>query len=217
MSFINQLFQFWANSHWIIAFIMSCVVNILVYVFTATILNKVITYIVQARQHGEYIDSRSLKENQVRVEVKNGIVACAIFAIGSLASRELFADFLPSSILNLFFQIIGFVIFYESYSYLVHRIMHLKFLSKYHYVHHKSVRVTPWSAYSVHPVEAFFISISAPLFMLLLPLSLSVALTLHIFGMMFTILLHCNLQYTANNFLLKVFFSYPRCELWFCE
>ena len=209
MNIINQLLQFWFESHWLIAFFMSSLVNIMVYVFTAHILSKVIVYIVQTRQHGEYIDRRLLKDNQIKTEFKNGVVACVVFAGGSLASRELFVGFFPDSFMSLLFQVLGFIVFYESYSYLVHRLMHLKFLSKYHYVHHKSVRVTPWSSYSVHYIEAFFIGISAPIFMLLLPLSLSVALVLHILGMMFTILLHCNLNYTANNVLLKIFFSYP--------
>jgi lathosterol oxidase len=95
----------------------------------------------------------------------------------------------------------------------VHRLLHMGPFAKVHGVHHRSVRVTPWSAYSVHPVEAIFIGMSAPIFMSMFSLSLGVALVLHISGMMFTILIHLNYQLPTKNTLLKKITDYPAYHL----
>nr|WP_255589799.1 sterol desaturase family protein [Marinicella sp. NBU2979] len=101
-------------------------------------------------------------------------------------------------------QVLLFALFYETYSYWVHRLLHGRTFSSVHAVHHRSTRVTPWTAYSVHPVEAVLIGITAPLFILLLPLSLGVAFSLHIMGMVFTIFIHSNFQLRANRTLARL-------------
>lgn len=200
MIFINTILQYWIDSPWYIAFLMSTVVNISVFVLTASILDNAINRLIMNWKKGSYIDDRPLKPGQKRTEIRNGIIACVIFSIGSLFTRALFSNIWPISISSLIIQIVAFTLFYESYSYFVHRLLHSRWLIKVHSVHHRSVRVTPWSAYSVHGVEAAFIGVSAPLFMLIFPFSLGVALVLHIFGMMFTILLHSNYRMNFGDF-----------------
>ncbi len=207
MQFVLEIIDFWTTTHWFIAFVIACVVNISVYVITAKCLDFVIRYAVDTK-FGSFIDKRELTPKQTFIEMKFGIIACCIFALGSIFSRMLFDGIWPLTFFSLLIQVASFVLFYETYSYFVHRLLHTKPLVKFHSVHHSSVRVTPWSAYSVHPVEATFIGFSAPIFMLLFPLSLSVALTLHILGMMFTILLHSNYSHTTGPALLKFPFSY---------
>lgn len=208
MQFVFEIIDFWTTTHWFIAFAIACLVNISVYVITAKCLHSLIGYAVNSRSFGTFIDDRELKLRQTVREMRHGIVACCIFALGSLFSRMLFEGIWPQNLTSLLIQVASFVVFYETYSYFVHRLLHTKYFSKFHGVHHSSVRVTPWSAYSVHPVEAIFIGFSAPVFMLLFPLSLSVALTLHILGMMFTILLHSNYSHSSGPALLKLPFSY---------
>src|SRR5690606_31004983 len=117
-------------------------------------------------------DSRPLKKDQKKLEISNGLTACVIFAVGSLVTRELFSSVWPETLIAFVAQVAAFSIFYEVYSYFVHRLLHGRLSVKMHGVHHGSVRVTPWSAYSVHPVEAVFIGLSAPLYMALFPWSL---------------------------------------------
>ncbi|WP_163835649.1 sterol desaturase family protein [Spartinivicinus ruber] len=210
MAYINQLLQFWIETDWYFALLMSIAVNIVVFVSTATILDYAIAGLISKYKFGSYIDDCPLKLNQKKIEIQNGIVACVIFGVGSLITRELFSQVWPVSFISLLIQLVAFMIFYESYSYFIHRLLHTKPFLKIHDVHHKSVRVTPWSAYSVHPVEAIFIAMSAPIFMSIFPLSLGVALVLHIFGMMFTILIHSNYNLIINNPLLGKVSGYPR-------
>jgi Delta7-sterol 5-desaturase len=208
MDLLNPLFEYWVQAPLVIALAISTLSNITIYLLTALILSLLIKHAVERKSIGSYIDNRNLKPNQIRQEFKNGLVACVVLAICSLFTRGLFNGIWPASLSALLLQIASFIIFYETYSYFVHRLLHTKLLTKFHSVHHSSVRVTPWSAYSVHPIEAAMIGLSAPLFMSLLPLSLGVALILHISGMMFTILLHSNYQYSSSASLLSNLFSY---------
>ena len=203
MELINTLLQFWINTQWYWALSLSIAVNIAVYITTAKLLDVVITKLVESYGIGSFINKKPLRSLQKKIEIKNGIVACIIFGLGSLLTRKLFVEVWPSSFGVLLTQILVFIIFYESYSYFVHRLLHTKFFRKVHAVHHWSVRVTPWSAYSVHPLEAAFIGMSAPIFMLLFPMSLGVTLILHVFGMMFTILLHANYHASLSSFISK--------------
>jgi len=208
MPLIESLIQYWLDCHWTVALAMSFVVSAAIFMCTSHSLSRLIDHFVE-RDFGQFIDDRALAPNQIKREVIYGIGACFIFGIGSLFSRELFSSIWPQSLIAVMLQVLSFVVFYETYSYFVHRLLHTRVFLSVHSVHHKSVRVTPWSAYSVHPIEAAFIGFSAPLFMLIFPLSLSMALVLHISGMMFTILIHSNFRCTVNSLALNLIFSYP--------
>jgi len=205
---IEGLFYFWVDSYWGIALVVSFFVNTFIYVVTAYVFS-VLFEMFSYNEQGKYITQKPLKDNQVKWEIKFGVMACFIFAVASLATRELYYMIWPQSIYDFLIQAICFIIFYETYSYFMHLCLHNKLFIKYHSVHHRSVRVTPWSAYSVHPVEAAIIGFSAPFFMMLFPFSLSLALLLHVVGMIFTILLHSNFTYQSKNKLLQWISSYP--------
>jgi sterol desaturase/sphingolipid hydroxylase (fatty acid hydroxylase superfamily) len=210
MELVQQVFDFWIESHWLIAFVISTIVNIAVFFAAAYSIESLTEILVDKGPNFHWVDDRKLKQNQRQIEIRNALVACSLFALCSLLAREVFTLIWPNTLLDWLIQIVVFTLFYETYSYFIHRLLHHNWLTKYHAVHHSSVRVTPWTAYSVHPIEAFCIGISAPLFMLLFPLSLGVALIFHVFGMMFTIFLHANL--TSNNqfSLVKLIFAYPQ-------
>lgn len=65
---------------------------------------------------GQYIDNRKLKTGQVVNEYKNGVIACFIFALTSLLTRELYDQIWPPTFSRLFLQLIVFTVFYETYS-----------------------------------------------------------------------------------------------------
>lgn len=209
MTYIDALFQYWIGAEWYVALAMSVAVNVAVFAVTAFVLDVAINKLVAGYDAGKFIDNRPLKPGQKKMEIRNGMVACTIFAVGSLLTRELFVGVWPATFFDLFIQLITFIIFYESYSYFVHRLLHTKSFLKIHAVHHRSIRVNPWSAYSVHPVEAMLIGMSAPVFMSLLPLSLGVAFVLHVFGMMFTIFLHSNYGLYIGSKMVRMVNGYP--------
>ncbi len=194
MQYVNELLRYWVEAPWYIALSMSLMVNVSVFVVTAHVLDTLIARLVATGKYGSYIDERQLKPGQKKFEISYGVAACAMFALLSLLTRVLFDHYWPTTLRQLAIQLGLFVVFYETYSYFVHRLLHTGWFIKFHSVHHRSVRVTPWTAYSVHPVEAAFIGMSAPIFMFLFSMSLGLTLLLHIFGMMFTIVLHSNFR-----------------------
>lgn len=190
---LNQSFKYWISADWYIALLMSFIVNFLTYIVFSCLITSITKYLYE-RNHGEYLNNKSLYTNQIKHEISYGILACLIFSFTSLITRVLFHNIWPNSLSSLIVQLILFTVYYESYSYFVHRFLHLRLIRCVHSVHHKSIRVTPWSAYSVHPLEAVLISVSAPIFMAFIPVSLSVILTFHLAGMMFTIVIHSNFK-----------------------
>lgn len=141
---------------------------------------------------GQPLDQRPTQPGQLRREIRTGLVACLILGLASLSYRWLCVGIWPTSWLQAALQISSFVVFNNIYSYATHRLLHTRALSRVHRVHHLSVRVTPYSSYSVHPIEAIIIAGTLPLFMLPIPLGVGTALVLHAVGMVYTTCIHCN-------------------------
>ena len=202
------IFEFWIQTNWYIAFLMSLFTNLTVYLVGAYVINAITQKVTKNSLFGKYIDNRPFKRDQRKYEIKNGIIACIIFSLVGLLPRKLFVAILPLSVTQLLIEILVFILFYETYSYLIHRLLHTKLFLKPHFVHHYSIRISSWTAYSIHPIEAFLIAMSAPLFMLLYPMHLSVIFMFHILGLVFTLIIHSNLKLNGNNILCQVFNRY---------
>jgi lathosterol oxidase len=122
-----------------------------------------ITGALSRRGVGRVIDTRTLVRHQVRDEVLRSLVSIAIFggygvltlaleARGwvhlrwTLDGPRLLADLVVMTVWN------------ELHFYACHRLLHTKWLYRHvHLVHHRSVRPTPWSTYSFHPLEALLL------------------------------------------------------------
>lgn len=62
------------------------------------------------------------------------------------------------------------LLLHETYFYWTHRWLHLpKIYEKYHSIHHKSLRPSPWASFSFHPVESVINAAFVPLVILLVP------------------------------------------------
>ncbi len=206
------MFEFWIQAPWYIAFLMSLTTNLVVYISLAYLITCLSDQITKNKCLAHYINERPLKQGQIVNEIKNGILACVMFAFVSLWARELFVDFLPKSLSQLITEVLIFTLFYEVYSYFCHRLLHIKAFRNLHFVHHYSVRTTPWSAYSVHPIEALLIGLSAPVFMLIFPVHLSVIFGFHILGVVFTLVLHSNIKLNGSNIICLVFNQYTQAH-----
>lgn len=192
MELLDQLLHVWLTTSWYIAGLMAFIVNCAMYLGAAACIQAVSRRL--CNKMASPIDASELKPSQIRREIGFGILACAMFALTSLASRALFEHLWPSSLWQFALEMLLFTLFYETYSYFIHRLLHHRWFRAIHGVHHQSRVVTPWSAYSVHPGEALLIGISAPLFMVCYPISLSLVLWFHLAGMLFTMLLHSNVR-----------------------
>jgi Delta7-sterol 5-desaturase len=76
------------------------------------------------------------------------------------------------------------VVFNDAWFFMVHRILHTKWLYKHiHVHHHKSIDVTPYSSYSFHPLEALLVSAWTVPYFVLVPTALPVLTAVQIFGL----------------------------------
>lgn len=63
------------------------------------------------------------------------------------------------------------LLLHETYFYWTHRWLHLPGIyEKYHSIHHKSLRPSPWASFSFHPVESIINAAFVPLIILIVPL-----------------------------------------------
>jgi len=202
------MFEFWIQTHWYIAFAMSLATNLGIYIVAASSIEFLTNQITKRGSFGRFVDNRPFKKGQRTNEMKNGVLACVTFALVSLLARSLFVGIVPESISQLLMEVLVFTVFYETYSYFVHRILHTQRFRAFHSVHHYSVRTTPWGAYSVHPIEALLIGMSAPLFMSVFSVHLSVIFGFHILGVIFTMVIHSNLEFNERFILFRLLNRY---------
>jgi sterol desaturase/sphingolipid hydroxylase (fatty acid hydroxylase superfamily) len=63
------------------------------------------------------------------------------------------------------------MLIHDLYFYLSHRMMHNeRIFPIVHSVHHRSINPTPWTAFSIHPIEAFIQLAWVPIIIMLLPI-----------------------------------------------
>ena len=116
---------------------------------------------------------------QIRVEIIHSVstqmiflgVGVFIFVLFKLGLTKIYLSWDEHG--SLYFFLSFFIIhqLHDAYFYWTHRWMHeIKFLKKYHLIHHESKVPTPFSALSFHPVEAFIQVLYWILISLLIPL-----------------------------------------------
>jgi sterol desaturase/sphingolipid hydroxylase (fatty acid hydroxylase superfamily) len=125
-----------------------------------------------ARRHlgiGSLIDTNPLPPHQLRDEIVRSLGACLIYAVPTLAflhySSIAPSSIWPESLLQAAWQVVGFLLLNDFCAYWTHRLLHRRGFSKYHSAHHRSKRVTPWSALSMHPAEALLAQVPYCIFL----------------------------------------------------
>ena len=195
---LNGSINYWLQANIVVAFIIAVILHTLIYLVGGGIGLFLTESILPAIGIGKPLDQHPPKPNQIRRELKNGLVACLILGAMTLSYRWLCVGVWPNSWLQAAVQIGSFVVFNNIYSYFTHRWLHTRALARFHRVHHQSLRVTPYASYSVHPVEALIIAATLPIFMLLVPLGVGTTLVLHAVGMIYTTCIHCNYDLMPN-------------------
>lgn len=177
---------------WYSALVTATLFHLLIYLVGGGIGLWLTRQVWPAMGLGQEIDQTPLKTEQLVNELRNGFVACLLMGWVSLSYRHLCDGIFPQDALTALWQLAAFVVFNNVYSYATHRLLHHRSLIRFHAVHHRSKRVTPFSSYSVHPIEALIIAGTFPFFLLLIPMSLGMVTVLHAFGMLYTVCIHCN-------------------------
>lgn len=153
--------------------------------------------LLPARGVGRMLDTRPLPPGQLRRELGLSGVSVLIFGIGALFPwgllqlgwARLAVD--PSGA-RIAVEIVLLLAWNEVHFYITHRLLHTPLLRRFHLPHHRSVRTTPWSTYSMHPLEAMMLGDVILLPMLMHDFSAEALVALPVFSILINSLGHSN-------------------------
>ena len=152
---LNTWIDQWLALPLALGFAVAWLVQVAMYVGAAGEISIVYGFLRRHLGIGGLIDSRPLPPGQLRQEIIRSLLVCPIFAAPTLLFLHYpLATLWPGSWQQALWQIGGFLLLNDFCAYWTHRLLHVRGISKYHGAHHRSKRVTPWSALSMHPVEA---------------------------------------------------------------
>ncbi|NOX51281.1 MAG: sterol desaturase family protein [Gammaproteobacteria bacterium] len=134
---------------------------------------------------GRKIELRPTYPNQIRNEIFGSLGTCGLIALYFYGAFAFVDNVYPDDWMSLLFEVLAFIIIYDFYMYITHRVLHTHWLRKFHSMHHKAISTTPWSGIHMHPIEALINYFPFLVFASLTPVSLAALVGVHaylIFG-----------------------------------
>lgn len=167
-------------------------------------LTRLLIRLLQRLDIGRVLDPRALRPGQLRREIGQSCVSILIFGVGLLIPwwllKQGWAELAHSpSWSRVALETAALFFWNELHFYTNHRLLHTRWLRRFHADHHRSVTPTPFSTYAFHPVEALMLG-SVPIIpMLLHDFSLSALLALPVLSILLNCLGHANYEFSRKN------------------
>ncbi len=168
---IDRWLTAWQHAPLPAAWLIAVGFHLFIYVFWACAI-AAFCRVLQACGAGAVLDQRPMFSAQPRTEILRGLANCLVVSLVTLACVRSAAGLWPSTPWLVPVQVLALILFYDLAWYGIHRLLHTRPLRALHGVHHRSVRTTPWSGLSVHPLEAVLIELPVLAFMLATPFGL---------------------------------------------
>jgi len=151
------------------------------------------------------IETKKIKPAQIRTELLDSLRSILLFGIGLVIPWAMLKSGLASfpnsiSLLTILSEMVMLILWNDLHFYAVHRLLHKRF-KKVHSAHHLSVSATPFTAYSMHSLEALLLGSVMPIAMLFHDFSLFSLAFLSIWSIAINTLAHsnCNLFPSASE------------------
>lgn len=152
---------------------------------------------------GRVLDPRPLQPGQLRQELLQSGMSVLIFGLGmifpwgliQLGWAQLHHD---ASALRICLEILALVIWNDVHFWINHRLLHTRWLRRYHLPHHRSVVTTPFSTYSFHPIEALMLGNVILLPMVVHDFSFWSLLSVPLFSLFFNCIGHANYDFVSS-------------------
>lgn len=151
-------------------------------------------------------------KGQLRKEIKWSVINAFIFAITGMITlilwqkgfTKIYIEWNDFPIWYLPVSVLIYLLLQETYYYWIHRWMHIPSVFKVvHLVHHQSTIVSPFTAFSFHPLEGILQAIILPVLFLLIPIHLYMLIIILIVMSITSVINHLGFEiYPKKSYLL---------------
>lgn len=149
------------------------------------------------KHFGYHAIQHNLRKGQIGTEIRQSLLSIFVFSIQAIPLQYLvahgYARVSFSNPWELLWQIPVLFLWNEIHFYLMHALLHRKWLmKKVHFVHHRSKEPTLFSVYSFHWFEAFLLGTVIFLPMILYPFHIFAILSLPVMSIILNLMGHSN-------------------------
>ena len=154
---------------------------------------------------GKRISNKHVKPEQYWRECRDSVVSIAIFSGGLLIPWGLIQlgwvglAVRPSGT-QIIFECVVLLLWNEVHFYINHRLLHTSVLRRFHTPHHRSVVTTPWTTYSLHPIEAMMVGNVIIWPMLLHDFSIEALIALPVMSLVINSASHSNYDFGLGHY-----------------
>lgn len=146
------------------------------------------------------IINKEIKKSQIVFEIMHSIKSIVIFGFSVIPVVYLVRvgaiELLPNTAPNIIMGLIILTLWNEIHFYVVHRIMHQKWMMKnVHYIHHKSTIPSVYSVYSFHWFEALLLSTIPLTIVPFIPFSIVSVFIYPLVSILLNFAGHCNYRF----------------------
>ncbi|MGO1767829.1 desaturase [Advenella sp. S44] len=157
-------------------------------------------HVLPALGVGQVLDPRPLTAAQLRHEFALSGLSILIFGVGMIFPWGLLQLRWASLAVNpsgwqIFLEIFALAIWNDVHFWINHRLLHSRWLRKFHLPHHRSVVTTPFATYSFHPVEALMLGNVILLPMVVHDFSFWALFSVPLFSLFFNCVGHANYDF----------------------
>ncbi|MBU2973445.1 sterol desaturase family protein [Zobellia sp. B3R18] len=146
----------------------------------------------------------AVSKDQIAFEIRHSVKSIVIFGFSIIPIvfliREGVIELLPNTWSNILIGIVILSLWNEVHFYLVHRLMHQKFMMRHvHFVHHKSRIPTVYSVFSFHWVEALLLSTVPVTIAPFVPFSIIAIFIYPLISILLNFAGHCNYRFGSGK------------------
>lgn len=156
--------------------------------------------VLPALHIGHVLDPRPLAPGQLRREMAQSGVSILVFGLGMIFPWGLlqlgWAHLDPDAGgRQIALEVLALVAWNDVHFWINHRLLHAKWLRRFHLAHHRSVVTTPFATYSFHPIEAIMLGNVILLPMVVHDFSFWSLFTVPLFSLFFNCVGHANYDF----------------------
>ena len=150
------------------------------------------------------INSTVVDKKQISFEIRHSLKSILVFGFSIIPIiyliRAGLIDLLPNTVITIVIGVGILTIWNEVHFYVIHRIMHHRFMMRHiHFIHHKSRIPTVFSVYSFHWIEALLLSTVPLTIVPFIPFSILAVFSYPIVSILLNFAGHCNYRFGSGT------------------